>query len=142
MRISRFKAIPFLAAVVFMLLLALQQTSKTIGVINSPDNKVVISGALNNAASLAGIPLFGGILILFLIGFISGRTLAWVPKIVFMIIGGMTIMAFIIGLGVNTAFKSELKNNGYVECTSKRELTLKYSSRTYVLDPSRCEEDE
>ncbi|GHY03235.1 putative uncharacterized membrane protein [Vibrio cholerae] len=139
MRINRFKAIPFLVPVALMFFLSLQETSRTIGIMNSTENKVVIDGALNNAASLAGVPFFGGIFALFLIGFISGRTLAWVPRIVFIVIGIMTIIASVIGLGMNTELKSKLKNNGYIECTSKRELTLKYSSRTYVLDPSLCD---
>lgn len=141
MKINRFKAIPFLIAVALMLLLALQATLKIIDLINSTENKIVIDGALNNAASLAGVPLFGGIFVLFLIGFISGRTLAWVPRIVFIVIGIMTIIAFFVGFGADTALKSELKNNGYIECQSKRELTLKYSSRTYVLPPEKCEKD-
>lgn len=139
MKINRFKAIPFLVVVAIMLLVALQATSKAIGLINSTDNKIIIDGALNNAASLAGIVLFGGIFVLFLIGFISGRTLGWVPKIVFMVIGIMTIIAFFMGFGMNAALKSELKNNGYIECVSERELTLKYSNRTYALDPSLCD---
>ncbi|TCT66763.1 hypothetical protein [Vibrio crassostreae] len=139
MKINRFKAIPFLIAVALMLLLALQATLKTIDLINSTENKIVIDGALNNAASLAGVPLFGGIFVLFLIGLMSGRTLAWVPRIVFIVIGIMTIIAFFLGFGVDTALKSELINNGYIECVSERELTLKYSSKTYVLPPETCD---
>ncbi|EKO3607008.1 hypothetical protein M6C35_001916 [Vibrio metschnikovii] len=139
MKINRFKAIPFLATVAFLLSLALQSTSKTMGLINSTGNKVVVDGALNNAASLAGVSLLGGIFVLFLIGFVTGRTLAWVPKIVFIVIGVITVIAFFLGLGMNVTLKEKLYEQGYIECTSERELTLKYSSRTYALDPSLCD---
>lgn len=109
------------------------------GLINSTGNKVVVDGALNNAASLAGVSLLGGIFVLFLIGFVTGRTLAWVPKIVFIVIGVITVIAFFLGLGMNVTLKEKLYEQGYIECTSERELTLKYSSRTYALDPSLCD---
>ncbi|EGQ8735081.1 hypothetical protein RGL42_004999 [Vibrio parahaemolyticus] len=139
MKINRFKAIPFLATATFLLSLALQSTSKTIGLLSSTDSKVVVEGALNNAASLAGVSLFGGIFVLFLIGFVTGRTLSWMPKIVFAVIGVITAIAFFIGLGVNVTLKERLYEQGYIECISEREITLKHSSRSYVLPPETCE---
>ena len=35
--------------------------------------------------------------------------------------------------------QSQLLEKSYIECTSERELALKSSSRTYVLDPSLCD---
>ncbi|EKO3561472.1 hypothetical protein HJA72_002180 [Vibrio fluvialis] len=139
MRINRFKAIPFLLVVCLMSYLSIDGSLGVIDNFYHHGDKVVVNGALNDASTFAGVVFFVGVSILFLVGFVTGRDLKWVPKIFFLTLGGLSVVAFSVGWFVNIDLKRDLNNQGYVECASERELVLKHSSRTYVLDLGLCE---
>lgn len=99
---------------------------------------VKVYSAVNYASMLA---LFVAVLItllLMLLVFFSGNSLRWLPKIVIVLLGGLVFFAFGFGWYIQYSVKNELGERGYIECTSERELSLKYSSRTYVLEPEKC----
>mgnify|MGYP001274797628 CR=1 FL=1 len=70
---------------------------------------------------------------------ITGKKLLWIPKIFVIIPGGISILVFLAGWKANETLEVKLLEKSYIECTSERELALKSSSRTYVLDPSLCD---
>lgn len=139
MKISRVKAFLFILGLIPFVWICWEQSLNIINDFNNQSKLIKVSGAINDASSLAGFALFGGIFILFSIGFVTGRTLTWIPKIVFIAIGIITIISFFLGWGMNVALKEKLYEQGYIECTSEREFTLKYSSKTYVLPPETCD---
>ncbi len=104
-----------------------------------PNNRIVISGSINDASTFAFSWSMFVMSILMMICFFTGKKLLWIPKIVLIFLGGITVLAFFLGWGMNVALKEKLHDQGYIECTSERELTLKYSSKTYVLPPETCD---
>ncbi|MFA0113233.1 hypothetical protein AB4407_05995 [Vibrio sp. 10N.261.46.E11] len=138
MKVSRFKAFLFMLACSPMIWISWEQSIKIIHNFNHLSNTIKVSGAVNDASSFAGFMISVIAFIFSTIPFITGKQAKWMPKIVFIILGFITILSFITGWGMNVALKKEIASRGYIECTSERELTLKFSSRTYVLDPSLC----
>ncbi len=102
-------------------------------------NRIVISGAINDASTFAFFWSMFVVSILMMICFVTGKKLLWIPKLVLIILVAMTIIAFFFGWGMNVILKERLNEQGYIECQSERELTLKHSSRTYVLPPAKCD---
>ncbi|EKO3441107.1 hypothetical protein DX883_12870 [Vibrio fluvialis] len=139
MRINRFKAIPFLLVVGLMSYLSIDGSLGLMDSVYHLGDKVIVNGAFNDASAFAGVVFFVSVFILFFVGFVTGRDLKWIPKIFFAILAGGSVFAFSIGWFVNIDLKQKLNDKGFVECASERELALKYSSRTYVLDPSLCD---
>ncbi|MDC5818765.1 hypothetical protein OPW19_02905 [Vibrio europaeus] len=139
MKVSRFKAIPFLIVIGLMAFLTLDETLNVMNYMTNDEKRVTINGALNDASALAGFVIFGSSFALFFIGFVTGRDLRWVPKIIFMMIGGGALAAFLVGWQINGSVKHELAQKGYIECVELQQLTLKSSSRTYVLPSQSCE---
>lgn len=142
MKTSRVKAFLFILGFIPLIWVSWKQSLNVINRFNHYSELIKVSGAINDASSFAFAWLMFVVSILMILCFITGKKLLWIPKIVLMVLGGITVFAFFLGWGMNITLKEKLSEQGYVECKSKRELTLKYSSRTYALDPSLCEEDE
>jgi hypothetical protein len=116
-----------------------EQSVKVISNFNHQSDLIKVSGAINDASSFAGFMISTIAFTFSTIPLITGRQAKWIPKIVFIILGLLTMFAFAIGWNMNTTLKKNLYEQGYIECTSEREFTLKYSSRTYVLPPETCD---
>lgn len=139
MKISRSKI--FLYFVFFAPFLAVFSyfSLQVINTLTSYESIVTVYSPLNNASLFASLSITLIITIFIIVALITGKSLKWLPKIVLIILSAMVLVSFIAGWTMTTATKKKLDERGYIECTSKRELTLKYSSRTYVLDPSLCD---
>ena len=103
------------------------------------NDRVVVSGAINEASTFAFSWAMLVMSVFMILCLITGKNLLWIPKIFIIILGGISVLAFLSGWKTNEVLKAKLNEKGYVECASERELTLKSSSRTYVLDPSMCQ---
>ena len=139
MKISRLKAVAFLLIFASLFFLSIHDVIGIWDYYKLSNNRVVISGAINDASTFAFAWSMFVVSILMTICFITGKKLLWIPKIVLVVLGGITVLAFFLGWGVNVALKEKLYDQSYIECTSERELTLKYSSRTFVLPPETCD---
>lgn len=139
MRVSRFKALLFMLACSPILWISWEQSLLIISKFQHPSELIKISGAANDASSFAGFMISASAFIFSTIPLITGRQAKWMPKIVFIMLGFLIILSFVIGWGMNVTLKKELDNKGYIECELDRELTLKHSSRTYVLPPAKCD---
>lgn len=139
MKISRVKAFLFILGFMPFVWMSWDQSLNIINDFKHQSELIKVSGAINDASTLAFAWSMFVVSILMIICFITGKKLLWIPKIVFIVLGGITVLAFFLGWGMNVTLKEKLYEQGYIECTSERELTLKYSSRTYVLDPSLCD---
>ncbi|MCG7489006.1 hypothetical protein MHN79_05860 [Vibrio sp. Of14-4] len=139
MKVSRFKALLFMLACSPMVWISWEQSIEIIHNFNHLSDTIKVSGALNDASSFAGLMSSVIAFVFSTIPLITGKQAKWIPKIVFIILGFITILSFITGWGMNVALKKEIASRGYIECTSKRELALKFSSRTYALDPKLCD---
>ncbi|WP_084781524.1 hypothetical protein [Salinivibrio sp. SS2] len=98
-------------------------------------SKIKVSGYMNNTSSFVLFGFFLPTIPMTIISIASGLQL---PKLTFrlMIIGGITFA--IIGHYFDSSLREKIINNNYIECKEKRELSLKYSSRTYALSPEIC----
>ncbi|GLT20214.1 hypothetical protein GCM10007938_39970 [Vibrio zhanjiangensis] len=139
MKVSRFKALLFMLACSPMIWISWEQSTRIINNVNHLSDVIKVSGAVNDASSFAGLMISVIAFTFSTIPLITGKQAKWVPKIVFIILGLLTMLSFITGWGMNVALKKEIASRGYIECTSKRELALKFSSRTYALDPKLCD---
>lgn len=108
--------------------------------------KVKISGFINNISAFIGFLIFGFASIVPIAMLHSSIEL--LLKVPFSTKMGRYMIVFIIlaftayGLWLDHHIRHNLIKYNYIECKSERELTLKYSSRTYVLDPSLCDKQE
>jgi uncharacterized membrane protein len=139
MKISRLKAFVFLLIFSSLSFLSINDVMGIFDVYQLNKNRIVISGAINDASTFAFSWSMFGVSILMMICFVTGKKLLWIPKIVLIILVAMTVVAFFFGWGVNAELKERLNEQGYIECQSERELTLKHSSRSYVLPPATCD---
>lgn len=139
MRVSRIKAFLFMLACFPMVWISWEQSVKVINNFNHQSDLIKVSGAINDASSFAGFMISTIAFSFSTIPLITGRQAKWIPKIVFIILGILTMFSFVIGWNMNITLKKNLYEQGYIECTSERELTLKYSSKTYVLPPVTCD---
>ena len=112
---------------------------QVINTLTSYESIVTVYSALNNASLFASLSITLIIIIFIIVALITGKSLKWLPKIVLIILSVMVLVSFIVGWTMTTATKKKLDERGYIECQSERELTLKYSSRTYVLPPQKCD---
>lgn len=133
-----------LAALIFLITVALwcglgiydlYNAAESIGI----EPVMRVSGYLNNTSSFV---LFGFFLPSIPMALIYLMTGIKFPRLTLRLMLLGAIIFALIGHYVDTSLRGKIKTSNYIECTSERELTLKYSSRTYVLDPSLCEEDE
>lgn len=112
---------------------------QVINTLTSYESIVTVYSELNNASLFASLSITLIIIIFIIVALITGKSLKWLPKIVLIILSVMVLVSFIVGWTMTTATKKKLDERGYIECQSERELTLKYSSRTYVLPPQKCD---
>lgn len=139
MKVSRSKAFVFLLIFASIFFLSINDVMGIFDVYTLLNNRIVISGAINDASTFAFSWSMFVMSILMMICFFTGKKLLWIPKIVLIFLGGIAVLAFFLGWGMNVTLKEKLYEQGYIECTSERELTLKYSSQTYVLPPETCD---
>lgn len=140
MKISRFKVLLYLVLFLAPCLSIFGYFSlQVINTLTAYESIVTIYSALNNASLFALFSITLIITAFMIVALITGRSLKWLPKIVLIILSAMVLVSFIAGWTMTIATKKKLDESGYIECTSEREIALKYSSRTYVLDPSLCE---
>lgn len=139
MKVSRSKAFVFLLIFASIFFLSINDVMGIFDVYTLPNNRIVISGAINDASTFAFSWSMFVMSILMMTCFFTGKKLLWIPKIVLIFLGGIAVLAFFLGWGMNMTLKEKLYEQGYIECTSERELTLKYSSQTYVLPPETCD---
>ncbi|GHY03566.1 TPA: hypothetical protein ACH2LV_003385 [Vibrio cholerae] len=95
-----------------------------------------VSGYLNNTSSFVLFGFFIPSIPMALLNLITGIQL---PRLTLRLMLLGALIGALVGHYVDTSLRAKIKISNYIECTSKRELTLKYSSRTYVLDPSLCD---
>lgn len=142
MKISRLKAFAFFLVFAALFFLSIDDVMGILDANKLLNDRIIVSGAINDASTFAFAWSMLIVSVFMIICLITGKKLLWIPRIVLMILGLITVPAFLLGWRVNTELKEMLHEKRYIECTSERELALKYSSRTYVLDPSLCEENE
>lgn len=139
MKINRFKAFLYLALLSPCLSVFSYFSLQVFYSLTAYESVVTVYSALNNASLFA---IFSTTLIVTtfaVVALITGKSLKWLPKIVLVVLSIIIFISFIAGWGMTKITKKELSKKSYIECTSERELTLKYSSRTYVLPPATCD---
>lgn len=104
--------------------------------------KIKVNGVMNNIAPFLGFIIFGFATILPFF-MIHPFTESLIKGLFYSASGKITIVIIFFGtisyaFWLDGAIKSEIVEHGYVECLSERQLTLKYSSRTYALSPELC----
>ncbi|MDG3396841.1 hypothetical protein P5E67_13740 [Vibrio parahaemolyticus] len=139
MKINRLNAFAFCLIFSSLFLLSAHDVMEVFDAHKLLHDRIVVSGAINDASTFAFSWAMFVVSVFMVICLITGKKLLWIPKIFIIILGGVSVLAFLTGWKVNGALKEKLHEKSYIECTSKRELTLKSSSRTYVLDPSVCD---
>lgn len=139
MKISRSKIFLYFVFLAPFLAVFSYFSLQVINTLTSYESIVTVYSPLNNASLFASFSISLIITIFIIVALITGKSLKWLPKIVLIILSVMVLISFIAGWTMTTTTKKKLDERGYIECTSERELTLKYSSRTYVLDPSLCD---
>lgn len=138
MKVNRLKMLVYILCLSPMVWLCLDQSLDLIENLNLTSNKIKVDGAINDAASFSGFFIFLSVVLLCFIPLVTGKSARWIPKIVFFFVGLIVFIAFLSGWFLNVGLKKSLIEHGYVECLSERQLTLKYSSRTYALSPDIC----
>ncbi|WP_408900973.1 hypothetical protein [Photobacterium piscicola] len=139
MKISRLKAFFFFLIFSSLFFLSIHDVMGVFDVYKLLNDRVIVSGPINDASTFAFAWSMFVASVFMIICLITGKKLLWIPKIFLIILGLITVLAFLFGWRINTALKIKLHEKNYIECISKRELALKYSSRTYVLPPKRCD---
>lgn len=139
MKIIRFRSGSFLVSCIALSLLIIPFSIGSFYNSKSLPSVVKLYSPLNDASLLALSYVMITASLLSLIVFITGRCLRWLPKIMVIILSNFFVISFIYGWYANISTKKDLYEKGYVECISERELTLKYSSKTYVLLPEMCD---
>lgn len=133
-----------IAALLFLITVALWcslvmyelfHTAESIGI----EPVMRVSGYLNNTSSFV---LFGFFVPSIPMALIYVTTGIQLPRFTLRLMLLGAIIFAVIGHYVDTSFRGKMKTSNYIECTSERELALRYSSRMYVLAPSLCEESE
>ncbi|MCG6330622.1 hypothetical protein K6U36_02010 [Vibrio alginolyticus] len=130
---------------VFMVWLSYSSINELISINNSISiiPKVKLAGLVNNVASFVGLLIFGFIAIIPIA--MLHRSTELLLKVPFSTKTGLYSVAIIVLSSIASAIwldnntREKIKQYDYIECTSEQELTLKSSSRTYVLDPSSCD---
>lgn len=97
---------------------------------------IKVSGYLNNTSSFV---LFGFFLPSIPMALLNVMTGIQLPRLTLRLMLFGALIFALIGHNVDSSLRDKIKMSNYIECVSERELTLKYSSRTYALDPSLCD---
>lgn len=124
----------FIAITTWFLLDAIDfiELVKKIGIIP----RLSIQGYLNNTSSFVLLGFFFPTIPMTFVNIISGLQY---PKLTLrLMLFGAVIMA-LCGHYYDSKLRANLKETNYIECISKRKLTLTYSSRVFVIDPALCE---
>ncbi|WGW00122.1 hypothetical protein QF117_19905 [Vibrio sp. YMD68] len=105
--------------------------------------KVKLSGVANNVSPFIAVLIFGFVSILPVAMLHPAIELLFkapfATKLGRYIVGTLVLTYAAYGAWLDNNTRENLIKYNYIECTSERELTLKYSSRTYALEPSLCE---
>lgn len=105
--------------------------------------KIKVDGMMNNIAPFLGFLIFGFAVILpiFLVHPFSEALIkgCFSTPLGRLITGIIFFGTLSYAFWLDGTIKSGIIEHGYIECFSEKQLTLKYSSRTYVLDPSLCD---
>lgn len=112
----------------------LSHTVESIGI----EPTIKISGYLNNTSSFV---LFGFFLPSIPMALINIITNIQLPRLTLRLMLFGALIFALIGHYYDTLLREGIETSNYIECQSERELTLKHSSRTYVLPPDKCEKD-
>ncbi|EGR1571288.1 TPA: hypothetical protein ACPJ0L_003242 [Vibrio alginolyticus] len=96
-----------------------------------------VSGYLNNTSSFV---LFGFFLPSIPMGLLNIANGIQLPKLTLRLMLFGALIFALIGHYFDTSLRKGIETSNYIECTSKRELTLKHSSRIYVLPPAKCDD--
>lgn len=104
--------------------------------------RVRMAGVFNNVAPFFGVFIFGFIVC---VPFLTLHPLT-VPilKLIFsnpigrLIVCCFVIGVFFFGVWIDNQIRMKLIKYNYVECVSDRELSLRYSSKSYALTPEGC----
>lgn len=139
MKINRFKAFVFFLVFLSLFLLSVHDVMGIFDAHKLLHDRVVVSGAINDASTFVFAWAMFVVSVFMVVCLITGKKLLWIPKIFVIIPGGISILVFLAGWKANETLEVKLLEKSYIECTSERELALKSSSRTYVLDPSLCD---
>lgn len=107
--------------------------------LTSYESVVKIDSAINNASLFTLFTTLIIVSLLSLLMFLTGKSLNWIPKLILIFFSILVCIAFVYGWNLTTSAKNNLHEKGYIECTSKRKIALKYSSQTYVLPPATCD---
>jgi len=97
---------------------------------------IKVSGYFNNTSSFVLFGFFIPSIPMAIINIITGVQF---PRLTLRLMLFGALGGALIGHYVDSALRKEIKASNYIECTSEREFTLKYSSRTYVLPPETCD---
>ncbi|UUM33026.1 hypothetical protein [Vibrio japonicus] len=130
---------------IFMVWLSYSSINELVSINNSIGTipKAKIASLVNNVASFVGLLIFGFIAII-PIAMLHPSTEPLL-KVPFLTKTGLYTVAIIVlsciasAIWLDNDTREKIKQYNYIECASERELTLKSSSRTYVLDPSLCD---
>ncbi|GLT18792.1 hypothetical protein GCM10007938_25730 [Vibrio zhanjiangensis] len=97
---------------------------------------IKVSGYFNNTSSFV---LFGFFLPCIPMALLNIFLNVQLPKLTLRLMLFGALVFAVLGHYFDSMLRQEIRGNNYVECPTKREVTLKSSSRTYVLDSSLCE---
>lgn len=97
---------------------------------------IKVSGYLNNTSSFVLFGFFLPSIPMALLNVVTGIQL---PRLTLRLMLFGALIGALIGHYVDTSLRDKVKISNYIECTSEREFTLKYSSKTYVLPPETCD---
>lgn len=97
---------------------------------------IKVSGYLNNTSSFV---LFGFFLPSIPMAFLNIFTGIQLPRLTLRLMLFGALIGALIGHYLDASLRDKILESNYIECTSERELTLKYSSQTYVLPPTKCD---
>lgn len=130
---------------VFMVWLSYSSINELVSINNSIGiiPKVKIAGLVNNVASFVGLLIFGFIAIIPIAMLHSSTEM--LLKVPFSTKTGLYTVAIIVlscivsAIWLDKNTREKIKQYDYIECTSEREFSLKYSSKTYVLPPEACD---
>lgn len=97
MKISRLKAFLFILGLIPFAWMSWDQSLKILNDFNHQNEVVKVSGAINDASTFAFAWSMFVVSILMFVSFITGKKLLWIPKIIQIVLGGITVLAFFLG---------------------------------------------
>ena len=106
--------------------------AKNVGI----DPIIKVSGYFNNTSSFV---LFGFFLPCIPMAILNIFLNVQLPKLTLRLMLCGALVFALLGHYFDSMLRQEIRDNNYVECPTKREVALKYSSRTYALDLKLCD---